>query len=176
MSDAFSDTQQSFAHRIKDGRVCHTLLPTLNKFEKVSDSPTQRRGLKTNPNILDLFWNRIPNISHMPMSLKETVTVEQSLKSGLESHNFLTWSVVALIRSLHQKKLLPMDNPVISQCRSPFQRPVAVWLRTSTSNATFVTLKRIQLLLSLVVPSVSDAQKKNLLLDPFFQTSSLFSS
>ena len=86
----FSDTQQRFAHRIKDGRVCHTLLPTLNKFEKASNSPTQRSELKTNPNILDLFWNKIPNISHVPMSLKETVTVEQSLASDLESHNFLT--------------------------------------------------------------------------------------
>ena len=28
MSVAFFDTQQRFAHRIKDGRVCHTLLPT----------------------------------------------------------------------------------------------------------------------------------------------------
>ena len=89
MSDAFSDTQQRFAHRIKDGQVCHTLLPTLNKFEKVSNSPTQRSELKTNPNILNLFWNRIPNISHVPVSLKETVAVEQSLASGLESHNFL---------------------------------------------------------------------------------------
>ena len=122
MSDAFSDTQQRFAHRIKDGRVCHTLLPTLNKFEKVSNSPTQRRELKTNPNILDLFWNGIPNISHVPMSLKETVAVEQSLKSGLESHNFLTWSVVALIRSLHEKKLLPMDDPVISQLQKSFSK------------------------------------------------------
>ena len=41
MSDAFSDTQQRFAYCIKDGRVCRTLLPTLNKFEKVSNSPTQ---------------------------------------------------------------------------------------------------------------------------------------
>ena len=62
----------------------------LNKFEKVSNSPTQRSELKTNPNILNLFWNRIPNISHVPVSLKETVAVEQSLASGLESHNFLT--------------------------------------------------------------------------------------
>ena len=147
MSVAFSDTQQSFAHRIKDGRVCHTLLPTLNKFEKVSDSPTQRRELKTNPNILDLFWNRIPNISHMPMSLKETVAVEQSLKSGLESHNFLTWSVVALIRSLHEQNFCPWTIQLSPSCRSPFQRPVAVWLRASTSNATFITLKRRQLLL-----------------------------
>ena len=88
MSDAFSDTQQRFAHRIKDGRVCHTLLPTLNKFEKVSNSPTQRSELKTNPNILDLFWNRIPNICHVPMSLKETVAVEQSLTSGLKVPQF----------------------------------------------------------------------------------------
>ena len=41
MSDTFSDTQQRFAPRIKDGRFCHTLLPTLNKFEKESNSPTQ---------------------------------------------------------------------------------------------------------------------------------------
>ena len=79
-----------------------------------------KKGVKTNPNILDLFWNRIPNISHMPMPLKETVAVEQSLKSGLKSHNFLTWSVVALIRSLHEKKLLPMDDPVISQLQKSF--------------------------------------------------------
>ena len=104
MSDAFSDTQQRFAHRIKDGRVCHTLLPTLNKFEKVSNSPTQGRELKANPDILDLLRNRIPDISHVPMSLKETVAVERSLRSGLESHNFLTWSVVALIRSLHEEE------------------------------------------------------------------------
>ena len=67
MSVAFSDTQQRFAHRIKDGRVCHTLLPTLNKFEKVFNSPTQRRELK-------------------------------------------------------EKKLLPMDDPVISQLQKSFSK------------------------------------------------------
>ena len=46
--------------------------------------------LKINPNIFNLFCNKIPNISHVRMSLKETVTVEQSLASDLESHNFLT--------------------------------------------------------------------------------------
>ena len=75
-----------------------------------------------------------------------------------------------------RRSFCPWMIQLYPSCRSPFQRPVAVWLRASTSNATFVTLKRRQLLLSLVVPSVSDAQGKNLLLDPFFQTSSLFSS
>ena len=51
LSDAFSDTQQRFARRIKDGKVCHTLLPTLNRFERVSNSPTQGKELKANPDV-----------------------------------------------------------------------------------------------------------------------------
>ena len=176
LSDAFSDTQQRFAHRIKDGKVCHTLLPTLNKFERVSNSPTQGKELKANPDVLDLLRNRVPDNCHVPMSLKEAVAVEQSLRSGLESHNFLTWSVVALIRSLHEKKLLPKDDPVISQLQKSFSKACGNVASCITSNAAFVTLKRRQLLLSHVVPSVSDAQKRNLLSDPFFQTSSLFSA
>ena len=176
MSDAFSDTQQRFSHRIKDGRVCHTLLPTLNKFERVSNSPTQGKELKANPDVLDLLRNRVPDNRHVPISLKEAVAVERSLRSGLESHNFLTWSVMALIRSLHEKKLLPMDDPVISQLQKSFSKACGNVASCITSNAAFVTMKRRQLLLSHVVPSVSDAQKRNLLSDPFFQTSSLFSA
>ena len=176
MSDAFSDTQQRFAHRIKDGRVCHTLLPTLNKFERVSNSPTHGKELKANPDVLDLLRNRVPDNRHVPMSLKEAVAVERSLRSGLESYNFLTWSVVALIRSLHEKKLLPMDDPVISQLQKSFSKACGNVASCLTSNAAFITRKRRQLLLSHVVPSVSDAQKRNLLSDPFFQTSSLFSA
>ena len=176
MSDAFSDTQQRFTHRIKDGKVCHPLLPTLNKFERVSNSPTQGKDLKANPDVLDLLRNRVPDTRHAPMSLKEAVAMERSLRSGLESHNFLTWSVVALIRSLHEKKLLPMDDPVISQLQKSFSKACGNVASCLTSNAAFVTLKRRQLLLSHVVPSVSDAQKRNLLSDPFLQTSSLFSA
>ena len=176
LSDAFSDTQQRFAHRIKDGKVCHTLLPTLNKFERVSNSPTQGKELKANPDVLDLLRNRVPDNRHVPMSLKEAVAVERSLRSGLKSHNFLTWSVVALIRSLHEKKLLPKDDPVISQLQKSFSKAYGNVASCMTSSAAFVTLKRRQLLLSHVVPSVYDAQKRNLLSDPFFQTSSLFSA
>ena len=102
--------------------------------------------------------------------------MERALRSGLESHNFLTWSVVALIRSLHEKKLLPKDDPVISQLQKSFSKACGNVASCMTSSAAFVTLKRRPLLLSHVVPSVSDAQKRNLLSDPFFQTSSLFSA
>ena len=176
LSDAFSDTQQRFAHRIKDGKVCHTLLPTLNRFERVLNSPTQGKELRANPDVLDLLRNRVPDSRHVPMSLKEAAALERALRSGLESHNFLTWSVVAVIRSLHEKKLLPKDDPVISQLQKSFSKACGNVASSMTSSAAFVTLKRRQLLLSHVVPSVSDAQKRNLLSDPFFQTSSLFSN
>ena len=176
MSDAFSDTQKRFTHRIKDGKVCHTLLPTLNRFERVSNSPTQGKELKANPDVLDLLRNRVPDFRYIPISVKEGIAVERSLRSGLESHNFLTWSVMALIRSLHEKKLLPKDDPVISQLQKSFSKACSDVASCITSNTAFVTMKRRQLLLSHVVPSVSDAQKRNLLLDPFFQTSSLFAA
>ena len=175
LSDAFSETQQRFARHIKDGKPCHAILPTLNKFERVSNSPTQGKELRANPDVLDLLRNRVPDSRHVPLSLREAAALEQALRSGLESHNFLTWSVVALIRSLHEKKLLPKDDPVISQLQKSFSKACGNVASSMTSSAAFVTLKRRQLLLSHVVPSVSDAQKRNLLSDPFFQTSSLFS-
>ena len=102
--------------------------------------------------------------------------MERSLRSLLESHSFLTWSVVALIRSLHDRNLLPKDDQIISQLQKSFSKACSNVASGLSSSAAFVTLKRRQLLLSHVVPSVSDAQKRNLLSDPFFQTGSLFSS
>ena len=176
LSDSFTETQQRFAHRIKDGKACHTLLPTLNRFERVSNSPTRGKELRANPDVLDLLRNRVPDSRHVPLSLKEAATLERSLRSVLESHNFLTWSVVALIRSLHDKNLLPKDDQIISQLQKSFSKACGNVASGLSSSAAFVTLKRRQLLLSHVVPSVSDAQKRNLLSDPFFQSGSLFSS
>ena len=176
LSDSFTETQQRFARRIKDGKACHTLLPTLNRFERVSNSPTQGKELRANPDVLDLLRNRVPDSRHVPMSLKEAAALERSLRSVLESHNFLTWSVVALIRSLHEKHLLPKDDQTISQLQKSFSKACGNVASGISSSAAFVTLKRRQLLLSHVVPSVSDAQKRNLLSDPFFQTGSIFSS
>ena len=85
LTDAFSETQQRFACRIKDGKVCHTLLPTLNRFERVSNSPTQGKELRANPDVLDLLRNRVPDSRHVSLSLKETAALERALRSVLES-------------------------------------------------------------------------------------------
>ena len=176
LSDSFTETQERFARRIKDGKACHTLLPTLNKFERVSNSPTQGKELKANPDILDLLRNKIPDSRYVPLLLKEVAAIKRSMRSMLETHSFLTWSVVALIRSLHDRNLLPKDDQIISQLQKSFSKACGNLASGLSSSAAFVTLKRRQLLLSHVVPSVSDAQKRNLLSDPFFQTGSLFCS
>ena len=75
MSDSFSDTQKRFSQRIKDGRVCHSLLPTLHRFERVSNSLTQGKELKANPDILDLLRNKVPDFCYLPISIKEGIAI-----------------------------------------------------------------------------------------------------
>ena len=174
MSDSFTATQKKFSQRIQEGRVCHSLLPALHRFERVSNSPTQGRELKANPDILDLLRNKVPDFRQLPISIKEGVSVERSLRSLMETHSFLTWSVMGLLKSLHEKKLLPKDDPVISQLQKSFCKACSSMATGLASNTAFITMKRRQPLLSHVVPSVSEAQKRNLLSDPFFQTGSLF--
>ena len=174
MSDSFLDTQKKFSQRIQEGRACHTLLPSLHRLEKVSNSPTQGKELTANPDVLDLLKNKVQDFRQLPISIKEGVALERTLRSMMESHSFLTWSVMGLLKSLHQKNLLPKDDPVITQLQKSFSKACSSLASSMTSSAAFVTMKRRQLLLSHVVPSVSEAQKRNLLSDPFFQTTSLF--
>ena len=174
MSDAFLDTQKKFSQRIQEGRACHTLLPSLHRLEKVSNSPTQGKELTANPDVLDLLMNKVQDFRQLPISIKEGVALERTLRSMMESHSFLTWSVMGLLKSFHQKSLLPKDDPVITQLQKSFSKACSSLASSMTTSAAFVTMKRTQLLLSHVVPSVSEAQKRNLLSDPFFQTSSLF--
>ena len=118
--------QERFARHIKDGKACHTLLHTLNKFERVSDSPTQGKELKANPDILDFLRNKVPDSRYVPLSFKDSAALERSMRSMLETHSFLTWSVVAFIRSLHDRNLLPKDDQIISQLKKSFS--TATWL------------------------------------------------
>ena len=174
MSDSFTETQKKFSKRIQEGRACHTLLPSVNRLEKVSNSPSQGKELIANPDVLDLLRNKVPDFRHLPISVKEGIALERTLRSVLESQSFLTWSVMGILKSPHLKSLLPKDDPVLTQLQKSFSKATNNVASALTSSAAFLTLKRRQLLLSHVVPSVSEAQKRNLLADPFFQTSSLF--
>ena len=106
MSDSFVDTQKKFSKRIQEGRACHTLLPSLHRLEKVANSPSQGKEFIANPDVLDLLKNKVPDFRHLPISVKEGMALERTLRSIMESQSFLTWSVMGLMKSLHLKNLL----------------------------------------------------------------------
>ena len=159
--------QERFARHIKDGKACHTLFHTLNEFERVSDSPTQGKELKANPDILDFLRNKVPDSRYVPLSFQDSAALQRSMRSMLETHSFLTWSVVTFIRSLRNRNLLPKDDQIISQLKKSFSTACGNLASGLSSSAAFVTLKRRQLPLSHVVPSVSDALTWILLSDHF---------
>ena len=154
MSDSFNETQMKFSKRIQEGRACHTLLPSVNRLEKVSNSPSQGKELIANPDVLDLLKNKVPDFRHLPISVKEGTALERTLRSVLESQSFLTWSVMGILKSFHLKGLLPKDDPVLSQLQKSFSKATNNIASALTSSPAFLTLKRRQLLLSHVVPSV----------------------
>ena len=77
----------------------------------------------------------------------------------MESHSFLTLSVMGLLKSLHLKSLLPKDDPVITQLQKSFSKACSSLASSMTTSTAFVTMKRRQLLLSHVVPSVSELRR-----------------
>ena len=85
MSDSFTETQKKFSKRIQEGSACHTLLPSVNRLEKVSNSPSQGKELIANPDVLDLLRNKVPDFRHLPISVKEGIALERTLRS-------LSWS------------------------------------------------------------------------------------
>ena len=85
MSDSFVDTQKKFSKRIQEGRACHTLLPSLHRLEKVANSPSQGKELIVNPDVLDLLKNKVPDFRHLPISVKEGMALERTLRSIMES-------------------------------------------------------------------------------------------
>ena len=85
MSDSFTETQKKFSKRIQEGRACHTVLPSVNRLEKVANSPSQGKELIANPDVLDLLRNKVPDFRHLPISVKEGIALERTLRSVLES-------------------------------------------------------------------------------------------
>ena len=87
--------------------------------------------------------------------------------SILETHSFLTWSVMAFVRYLRDRNLLPKDDQIISQLKKSFSKACSNLASVLSSSAVFLTLKRRQLPLSHMVPSVSDVLTWILISDHF---------
>ena len=107
----------------------------------------------------------------VPMSVRDAAVLEKTLRSTLESYNFQLWTMTALFRFFGDSG--QMDDPLLDQFQRSFSRGPENVAAGLASAVAFVTTKRRESFLSHMVPSVTEAQKRNLLSDPIFQQKDL---
>ena len=143
-------------------------MPSVSRVEKVSDSPCQGKELKVNSQVYDLMSSK-PSDTRSVMSIRDAAVLEKTLQSTLESYNFQLGTMTALFRFFGDSGQIPLDDPLLDQFQRSFSRGTENVAAGLASAVAFVTTKRRESFLSHMVPSVTEAQKRNLLSDPIFQ-------
>ena len=174
MRNACDSAQRKFEGKISEGRSLSSLLPSVSRTERVSDSPCQRKAVKVNSQVYNLMSSSPSESRSIPLSVKEAAALETSLRGVMESYNFQLWTVTALFRFLGDSGCCSMDDPLLDQFQRSFSRGAENVAAALASTTAFVTTKRRESFLSHMVPSVTDAQKRKLLLDPIFDQKDLF--
>ena len=171
---ACESAQSKFEAKIYEGKSLSTIMPSVSRVEKVSDSPCQGKELKVNSQVYDLMSSKPSDTRSVPMSVRDAAVLEKTLRSTLESYNFQLWTMTALFRFFGDSGLIPLDDPLLDQFQRSFSRGMENDAAGLASAVAFVMTKKRESFLSHMVPSVTEAQKRNLLSDPIFQQKDLF--
>ena len=174
MRSACDSTQRKFESKVSEGKSLSSILPSVSRIEKVSDSPCQGRAVKVNSQVFDLMPSRPAESRSVPLSVREAATLETTLRGVMESYNFQLWTITALFRFLCDSNCCPVDDPLLDQFQRSFSRGAEYVAAVLASSTAFVTAKRRESFLSHMFPSVTDAQKRKLLSDPIFDQKDLF--
>ena len=174
MRTACDSAQTKFEFRILEGRSLSTLLPSVSRTEKVSDSPCQGKAFKVNSQVYDLMSSKPSESRSVPLSVREAAGLETTLRSIMESYNFQLWTMTALFRLLGESGHFNLDDPLLDQFQRSFSRGTENVAAGMASAVAFVTTKRRESFFSHMIPSVTDTQKRKLLLDPLFHQKDLF--
>ena len=174
MRSACDAAQRKFGAKVSEGKSLSSILTTVSKTERVSDSPCQGRATKVNSQVFDLMSSRPPESRSVPLSLREATNLETTLRGVMESYNFQLWTVTALFRFLGDLGCCPMDDPLLDQFQRSFSRGAENVAAALASSTALVSAKRRESFLTHMFPSVTDAQKRKLLSDPLFDQKDLF--
>ena len=172
--NACDSAQRKFKAKISEGRSLSSLLTSVSRTERVSDSPCQGKAVKVNSQVYDLMSSKPSESRSIPLSVKEAAGLDMALRGVMESYNFQLWTVTALFRFLGDSGCCSMDDPLLDQFQRSFSRGAENVAAALASTTAFVTTKRRESFLSHMVPSVTDAQKRKLLSDPIFDQKDLF--
>ena len=174
MRSACDSAQRKFESKVSEGKSLSSMLTSVSRTERVSDSPCQGRAVKVNSQVFDLMASKPSESRSIPLSVREAATLETALRGLMESYNFQLWTVTALFRFLGDSGCCPMDDPLLDQFQRSFSRGAENVAAALASTTAFVTVKRRESFLSHMVPSVTDAQKRKFLSDPLFDQKDLF--
>ena len=174
MRSTCDSAQRKFEAKVSEGKSLSSILTTVSRTERVSDSPCQGRATKVNSQVYDLMSSRPPDSRSVPLSVREATNLETTLRGVMESYNFQLWTVTALFRFLGDSGCCPMDDPLLDQFQRSFSRGAENVAAALASSTAFVSAKRRESFLTHMCPSVTDAQKRKLLSDPLFDQKDLF--
>ena len=151
---ACESTQPKFETKIYEGKSLSSIMPSISKVEKVSASPCQERELKVNSQVYDFMSSKPSDTGSVPMSVRDAAVLEETLWGALESCHFQLGTMTALFRFFGDsgQRWFPRGTENVAAAL-----PSAV---------AFVTTKGRDFFLSHMVPSITEAQKRNLLSDP----------
>ena len=174
LRSACDSAQRKFEAKVSEGKSLSSILTSVSRTERVSDSPCQGRAVRVNSQVFDLMGSKPSESRSIPLSVREAATLETALRGVMESYNFQLWTVTALFRFLSDSGCCPMDDPLLDQFQRSFSRGAENVAAALASTTAFVTAKRRESFLTHMVPSVTDAQKHKLLSDHLFDQRDLF--
>ena len=88
MRSACDSAQRKFEAKISEGKLLSSLLPSVSRTERVSDSPCQGRAVKVNSQVFDLMSSKPSESRSIPLSVREAAILETALRGVMESYNF----------------------------------------------------------------------------------------
>ena len=106
---ACASTQSKFETRFYEGKSLSSIMPSVSKVVKVSHSLCQECGLKVISQRYDLMSSKPSDTNSVPMSVRDAVVLERTLRSALESYNFQLRTMTALFRFSGDSGQIPLE-------------------------------------------------------------------
>ena len=85
MRNAYDSAQRKFESKVSEGKSLSSMLTSVSRTERVSDSPCQGRAVKVNSQVFDLMSSRPAESRSVLLSVREATTLETALRGVMES-------------------------------------------------------------------------------------------
>ena len=112
----------SSRRKVSEGKSLSSILMTVSRTERVSDSPCQGRATKVNSQVYDLMSSRPPDSRSVPLSVREATNLETTLRG---SNGVLQFPIV----DRHCPLSLPWRFGLLPHGRPPARPVPAILLK-----------------------------------------------